>query len=132
MKKFIFLLLCAFAIAVNAQNKVVTLTPTSAGGVATYSLASLVGTAPMLIMAYDSAVAAYVDPTTISTLVTSQTFTNAQDQAWFDALLYFQKYGSAGTGSPLGLIPLKQYYNIQATGTLLTKSRYTSIQVFTR
>lgn len=116
-----------FTSKAQAQNKQTVITPTSAGGIATYSLASLQGEAPTLVMLYDSAVAAYVDPANVYSLISTQTFTQANDQAWFDALLYYQKEQSA-----LGIITLQQFYQIQAGATLTTKSRYSSMLVYWR
>ena len=115
---------------VQAQKYLLTITPTTSAGVATYPLGSLVGKAPMQILFMDSATGTFTDPAGVYALPQTFTFnlTNAkQDWHWLHTLLYHQKNFSA-----LGTIPLTQYYTWQALDTITTKSRYTSMQVLYR
>lgn len=115
---------------VSAQKNLLTLTPSSSAGVATYALGSLVGKAPMQFQFLDSATGTFVDPAAMYSLPQTYAFnlTNAkQDLGWLNIVLYQQK-----DVTPLGTIPLSQFYTWQALDSITTKSRYTKLQILYR
>ncbi len=113
-------------------DNMITITPTSSAGVATYVLSDLVGKRPIQFQFLDSATGTFIDPSTAYSIPRSGTYgfsgtTKKEDLAWFNMVLYYQKNQSAA-----GTMLFPQYYKWQGTDTITTNSRYTSLVVITR
>lgn len=92
----------------------------------------LAGKAPVMIQVFDSVSNVWATPTVVCDSVSRRAFSNASDDAWFTALIQYQKLSN----NPFGIMNALANFYYRWQGTTTTKihypSRYTKLRVYYR